>query len=66
MTKNDEVICISDDYAEEVLVRWTEHGVKHPIKDKIYTIRDVIKHSSQFLPDWIQEAIKKVNVKIEA
>ena len=27
---------------------------------------DVIKHSSQFLPDWIQEAIKKVNVKIEA
>ena len=25
---------------------------------------DVIKHSSQFLPDWIQEAIKKVNVKV--
>ena len=27
---------------------------------------DVIKHSSQFLPDWIQEAIKKINIKIEA
>jgi Rad3-related DNA helicase len=27
---------------------------------------DVMKHSSNFLPDWIQEAIKKVNVKIEA
>lgn len=27
---------------------------------------DVIKHSSHFLPDWIQEAIKKINVKIEA
>ena len=27
---------------------------------------DVIKHSSQFLPDWIQEAIKRINVKIEA
>ena len=27
---------------------------------------DVIKHSSHFIPDWIQEAIKKVNVKIEA
>jgi ATP-dependent DNA helicase DinG len=27
---------------------------------------DVIKHSSQYLPDWIQEAIKRVNVKIEA
>ncbi len=27
---------------------------------------DVIKHSSHFIPDWIQEAIKKVNVKIGA
>ena len=27
---------------------------------------DVIKHSSHFLPDWIQDAIKRVNVKIEA
>jgi Rad3-related DNA helicase len=25
---------------------------------------DVIKHSSHFLPDWIQEAIRKINVKI--
>lgn len=27
---------------------------------------DVIKHSSHFIPDWIQDAIKRVNVKIEA
>jgi len=27
---------------------------------------DVIKHSSQYLPDWIQEAIKKVNVNLKA
>ena len=27
---------------------------------------DVMKHSSQFIPDWIQDAIKKINVKIEA
>lgn len=27
---------------------------------------DVIKHSSHFIPDWVQEAIKKINVKIEA
>lgn len=27
---------------------------------------DVMKHSSQFLPDWIQEAITRINVKIEA
>jgi Rad3-related DNA helicase len=27
---------------------------------------DVIKHSSHFLPDWIQDAIKRVNVKLEA
>lgn len=27
---------------------------------------DVIKHSSQFIPDWIQNAIKRINVKIES
>jgi ATP-dependent DNA helicase DinG len=27
---------------------------------------DVIKHSSEFLPDWFQDAIKRINVKIEA
>jgi Rad3-related DNA helicase len=27
---------------------------------------DVIKHSSHFIPDWIQAAIKRINVKIEA
>lgn len=26
---------------------------------------DVIKHSSKFIPDWIQNAIKRINVKIE-
>lgn len=25
---------------------------------------DVMRHSSQFLPNWVQEAIKKVNVKV--
>jgi ATP-dependent DNA helicase DinG len=27
---------------------------------------DVIKHSSNFIPDWIQSSIKRINVKIEA
>jgi len=27
---------------------------------------DVMKHSSHFLPDWIQNAIKNINIKIEA
>ena len=27
---------------------------------------DVMKHSSHFIPDWIQEAIKKINVNINA
>jgi Rad3-related DNA helicase len=27
---------------------------------------DVIKHSSHFIPDWIQHAIKRINVKLEA
>ena len=27
---------------------------------------DVIKHSSHFLPNWVQNAIKRINIKIEA
>jgi Rad3-related DNA helicase len=27
---------------------------------------DVMKHSSHFLPEWFQHAIKRVNVKIES
>jgi Rad3-related DNA helicase len=27
---------------------------------------DIIKHSSHFIPDWIQEAIKKINVNVKA
>jgi len=27
---------------------------------------DVIKHSSHFMPDWIQEAIKRINIKVGA
>jgi len=27
---------------------------------------DVIKHSSHYLPEWIQQAIKRINVKVEA
>jgi len=27
---------------------------------------DVIKHSSHYLPDWLQDAIKRINVKTEA
>lgn len=27
---------------------------------------DVIKHSSHFIPDWIQEAIKKININVKA
>lgn len=27
---------------------------------------DVIKHSSQFLPDWFQDAVKRISVKIES
>jgi hypothetical protein len=24
----------------------------------------VMKHSSQFLPDWVQNAIKRINIKV--
>lgn len=44
--KGQEVLCVSDDYTEDVLIKWAEHGIKHPVEGIIYTIRDVVKHSS--------------------
>jgi len=28
------------------------------------SVGDVMKHSSQFLPDWVQNAIKRINIKV--
>ena len=41
-----------DDYADTIII------------DGSFT--DVIQHSSHFLPDWIQEAIKRINIKVQA
>ena len=39
-----EVICINAEYGAENLFFWAKYGVEHPIEEKIYTIREVIKH----------------------
>jgi hypothetical protein len=39
-----EVICINDKYPAETLDFWTVFGVSHPIIDKMYTIRESLRH----------------------
>jgi len=41
-----------DDYADTIIIDGS--------------FGDVIKHSSHFLPDWVQSAIKRINIKIQA
>ncbi len=39
-----EVICINDKYPAETLDFWTDFGISHPIEDKMYTIRESLRH----------------------
>ena len=41
-----------DDYADTIIIDGS--------------FGDVIKHSSHFLPDWVQSAIKRINIKVKA
>jgi len=41
-----EIICVDDTFRIDQKEYWKKHNVKHPIKDEIYTIRDVIKHTN--------------------
>ena len=59
--KGDEIICINDSYAEKVLVRWAEHGVKHPVEGSIYTLREIIRHSSHQNKNMVGIRVNEIN-----
>lgn len=41
-----EVICINGTFPADVLEFYAVHGVQIPEKDKIYTVRNVIRHTN--------------------
>ena len=41
-----EVICTNDTFAPPVLAFYAEFGIKTPVKDKMYTIRQVKRHTT--------------------
>jgi hypothetical protein len=41
-----EVICINDQFPAAVLAIYKEYGVKTPVKDQLYTIRLVKRHTN--------------------
>lgn len=40
-----EILCINGTFHKEILLFYQQHGVSVPIEDKIYNIREVIKHT---------------------
>lgn len=50
-----DVICINDTYSQAQLDFWRHRGVKFPIKDKIYTIREIVRHTNQEIGIRVQE-----------
>ena len=45
---------------------WLNHRtwLEEQMLDRDGSFGDVLRHSSHLLPDWFQEIIKKVNVKV--
>ena len=39
-----EVLCINDKYPNDTLFFWKIHGVSHPLDEKMYNIRDAVRH----------------------
>lgn len=39
-----DIICIDDNFPQNVLEFYKENGVTTPVKDKLYTVRNVTKH----------------------
>lgn len=42
----EQVICVDASYTPGQLSFWSEHGVRHPLRDKIYTIRTYQRHTN--------------------
>lgn len=42
----NQVICIDANFTPDQLAFWLKYKVKHPLQDKIYSVRDVIKHTT--------------------
>lgn len=43
---DEQIICIDDQFAPDFLAFYAQYGVVHPKEGKIYTPREVVKHST--------------------
>ena len=42
----NDVICIDGGFSSKQLQFWALHGVKYPEQEKMYSIREVVKHTN--------------------
>lgn len=52
-----QVICINANFPSDTLAFWKIHSVQYPQQDKIYSIRDVVRHSNGDVGLWLTEII---------
>jgi hypothetical protein len=52
-----EVICIDDKYPVDTLKTWELYGVSYPILDKMYNIREAIRHFDGSIGVRVEEII---------
>lgn len=60
----NQVLCIDAKYEGDVLIFWRQYGVQYPQQDRIYTIRDIVKHSTGDVGLLLEEIVNpKVPIK---
>lgn len=50
-----EVLCINDTFSPDQLAFWAKHGIKHPIKDKIYHVAGMTRHTTGEISLYLSE-----------
>lgn len=61
----DQILCIDGMFTPDQLAFWAKYGVKHPIEDKIYSVREVIYRNSNGDSGFLLNEINNPTVPIE-
>lgn len=61
-----EVICVNSNFTPNQLEYWKQYGVVHPEFEKIYTVREIVKHSNFKTGIRLEEIVNpKIKIKHE-
>lgn len=59
-----DVICINSSFTPKQLEYWKQHGVVHPEQNKLYTVREVVRHTNSKVGIRLEELVNpKIKIK---